>query len=191
MTTPVTTPATTAVSTDLTGDYLLDPTHTRLGFVARHAMVTKVRGSFEQFEGKAHLDFADPTRSTAEVTFQIASVNTGQAQRDEHLRTNDFFDAQTYPTGRFVSTSVKKVEDETFEMTGELTLKDVTKPVTITWESTGTAKDPFGNTRVGFEGKATINRKDWGIEYNAALETGGILVSDKITLEFDVSAIKQ
>jgi polyisoprenoid-binding protein YceI len=187
----MTAPTSPSVSTDLTGDYVLDPTHTRLGFVARHAMVTKVRGSFEDFEGKAHLDFADPSRSSAEVTFQIASVSTGQKQRDDHLRTNDFFDAPTYPTARFVSTSVKKVDDETFEMTGDLTLKDVTKPVTITWESTGTAKDPFGNTRAGFEGKATISRKDWGIEYNAALETGGVLVSDKITLEFDVSAIKQ
>ena len=182
---------TAPATTTLTGEYVLDPTHTRLGFVARHAMVTKVRGSFEEFEGKAHLDFEDPTKSTAEVTFQIASVNTGQKQRDDHLRTNDFFDAPTYPTARFVSTSVTKTGDDEYEMTGDLTIKDVTKPVTITWESTGTAKDPFGNTRVGFEGKGTINRKDWGIEYNAALETGGILISDKITLEFDVSAIKQ
>jgi polyisoprenoid-binding protein YceI len=181
----------TVTAAGLTGDYVLDPTHTRLGFTARHAMVTKVRGSFEEFEAKAHLDFEDPTRSTAEVTFQIASVNTGQKQRDEHLRTNDFFDAQTYPTGHFVSTSVKKVDDETYELTGDLTLKGVTKPVTITWEYTGTAKDPFGNTRAGFEGKAVLNRKDWGIEYNAVLETGGVMISDKITLEFDVSAIKQ
>jgi polyisoprenoid-binding protein YceI len=183
----MTAPATTA----LTGSYVLDPTHTRLGFVARHAMVTKVRGSFEQFEGKAHLDFEDPSKSTAEVTFQIASVSTGQKQRDDHLRTNDFFDAPSYPTGHFVSTSVVKKSDDEYEMTGNLTLKDITKPVTITWEPTGTAKDPFGNTRVGFEGKGTISRKDWGIEYNAALEAGGVLVSDKINLEFDVSAIKQ
>jgi polyisoprenoid-binding protein YceI len=183
----MTAPATTA----LTGSYALDPTHTRLGFVARHAMVTKVRGSFEEFEGKAHLDFEDPSKSTAEVTFQIASVSTGQKQRDDHLRTNDFFDAPTHPTGQFVSTSVVKKSDDEYEMTGNLTLKDITKPVTITWEPTGTAKDPFGNTRVGFEGKGTISRKDWGIEYNAALEAGGVLVSDKINLEFDVSAIKQ
>jgi polyisoprenoid-binding protein YceI len=182
---------TAPATTQLTGDYVLDPTHTRLGFVARHAMVTKVRGSFEEFDGKAHLDFEDPTKSTAEVTFQVASVSTGQKQRDEHLRTNDFFDAPTFPTARFVSTSVTKTGDDEYEMTGDLTIKDVTKPVTITWESTGTAKDPYGNTRVGFEGKGTINRKDWGIEYNAALETGGILISEKITLEFDVSAIKQ
>ena len=181
---------TTATTTTLTGSYALDPTHTRLGFTARHAMVTKVRGSFEQFEGSAELDFDDPTRSTASVTFDIASIATGQKQRDEHLRTNDFFDAATYPKGTFVSTGITTVDDDTFAMTGDLTLKGVTKPVTITWEHTGTAQDPYGNTRAGFEGKAVINRKDWGIEYNAALETGGVLISDKITLEFDVSAIK-
>jgi polyisoprenoid-binding protein YceI len=183
MTTP------TAVK-ELTGSYTLDPAHTRLGFTARHAMVTKVRGAFEVFEGTAELDFEDPTKSTATVSFDIASIATGQSQRDEHLRTNDFFDAPTYPKGTFTSTSVKKVDDDTFEMTGDLTLKDVTNPVTITWEHTGTARDPYGNLRAGFEGKASLNRKDWGITYNAALETGGVLVSDKINLEFDVSAIK-
>ncbi|MCW2498528.1 MAG: polyisoprenoid-binding protein [Frankiales bacterium] len=181
---------TAPATTDLSGDYALDVTHTRLGFTARHAMVTKVRGSFEQFEGAAHLDFEDPTKSTATVTFQIASINTGQPQRDDHLRTNDFFDAPTFPVGTFVSTSVVKKSDEEFEMTGDLTLKDTTKPVTITWEHTGTARDPFGNFRAGFEGRATISRKDWGIEYNAVLETGGVLISDKINLEFDVSAVK-
>ena len=181
---------TTAPATELTGTYTLDPAHTRLGFTARHAMVTKVRGAFETFEGSAFLDFQDPTRSTASVSFDIASVNTGQAQRDEHLRTNDFFDAPTYPKGTFTSTSVKKVDDDTYEMAGDLTLKDVTRPVTITWVQTGTAKDPYGNLRAGFEGKAALSRKDWGITYNAALETGGGLVSDKINLEFDIAAIK-
>ena len=181
----------TAPAAQLTGTYALDPTHTRLGFTARHAMVTKVRGSFETFEGTATLDFEDPTKSSATVEFDIASISTGNKQRDEHLRTNDFFDAPTFPKGRFVSTSVVDKGDGTYELTGDLTLKDVTKPVTLTWEQTGTAKDPFGNERVGFEGRGTINRKDWGIEYNAALETGGILISEKITLGFDVSAIKQ
>jgi polyisoprenoid-binding protein YceI len=181
---------TAPVTTELTGTYTLDPTHTRLGFTARHAMVTKVRGQFDSFEGTAHVDVEDPTRSTATVSFDIASITTGQAQRDEHLRTNDFFDAATYPKGKFVSTSVTQVDDDTYEMTGDLTLKDVTKPITITWEQTGTAKDPYGNLRAGFEGKATLNRKEWGITYNAALETGGVLISDKINLEFDVSAIK-
>ncbi|MDX6268006.1 MAG: hypothetical protein QOD70_2746 [Frankiales bacterium] len=186
----MTAPTSTLSASELTGTYALDITHTRLGFTARHAMVTKVRGSFEDFEGTAHLDFEDPTKSTAEVTFQIASVNTGQKQRDDHLRTNDFFDAPSHPTGKFVSTSVVKKGDDEYEMTGDLTLKDVTRPVTITWEPTGTAKDPYGNIRAGFEGRSTISRKDWGIEYNAALETGGVLISDKINLEFDVSAVK-
>lgn len=181
----------TAPAATLTGSYTLDPTHTRLGFVARHAMVTKVRGSFEAFEGSALLDFEDPTKSTAHVTFQIASINTGNAQRDEHLRTNDFFDATTHPTGEFVSSGVTKVDDTTFELHGDLTLKGVTKPVTVVFEHAGTATDPYGNLRAGFEGRATISRKDWGITWNAGLEAGGVVVSDKITLEFDVSAVKQ
>ncbi|MCU1587961.1 MAG: YceI-like protein [Frankiales bacterium] len=188
----MTTASTTSTLTpaELTGDYTIDPTHSRLGFVTRHAMVTKVRGSFEEFEGSAHLDFEDPTKSTATVTFAMASINTNQAQRDEHLRTSDFFDVTAFPTGRFQGTSVKKVDDETYELTGDLTLRGVTKPITITWETTGVARDPYGNLRVGFEGKAVLFRKDFGMEYNAALETGGVLISDKITLEFDVSAIK-
>jgi polyisoprenoid-binding protein YceI len=182
---------TTVTPTTLTGTYVLDPTHSRLGFVARHAMVTKVRGSFDDFEGTAVLDFDDPTKSTASVTFQIASIDTRNAQRDEHLRTNDFFDAPTYPTGSFVSTGVTKVDDETFQLHGDLTLKGTTKPVTVTFEATGTATDAYGNLRAGFEGRATISRKEWGITWNAALDAGGVAVGDKIVLELDVSAIKQ
>ena len=181
---------TTATTTDLSGTYALDATHTRLGFTARHAMVTKVRGQFEVFDGTANLDFNDPSKSSATVSFDIDSIKTGQAQRDEHLRTNDFFDAPSFPKGSFVSTAAKKIDDQTFELTGDLTLKGVTNPVTITFEYTGTATDPYNNVRAGFEGKATINRKDWGITYNAALETGGVLISEKINLEFDISAIK-
>ena len=182
--------ATTTQLQDLTGDYTLDVTHSRLGFVARHAMVTKVRGSFPEFEGTAHLDFADPTKSSATLTIQVASITTGQAQRDEHLRNNDFFDAPTYPTITFTSTSAAVVDGDTYRLTGDLTIKDVTKPVAIDFEFSGTEKDPFGNTRVGFDGKTVIKRSDWGVSWNAALESGGVLVSDKITLEFDVSAIK-
>ena len=181
---------TTATQT-LSGTYTLDPTHTRLGFVARHAMVTKVRGAFEELEGSALLDFDSPERSAASVTFQVGSVNTNNAQRDEHLRTNDFFDVATYPTGSFVSTGVTATGPDTFEMTGDLTLTGVTKPVTVVFELTGTQQDPWGNLRAGFEGKAVVNRKDWGIEWNAALEAGGVLVSEKITIELDVSAVRQ
>jgi polyisoprenoid-binding protein YceI len=175
---------------DLTGDYSLDVAHTRIGFVARHAMVTKVRGSFTEFEGTAHLDAQDPTKSSAELTIQVASITTGQDQRDAHLRNNDFFDAPQFPTITFNSTGVEVTGEGDFRMTGDLTIKGVTKPVSIDFELTGTAKDPYGNLRAGFDGKAVINRTDWGVNFNAALETGGVLVSEKITLEFDVSAIK-
>jgi len=180
---------TTAID-DLTGDYQLDVAHSRLGFVARHAMVTKVRGSFKDFEGHAHLDAADPSRSSAELTIQVASVDTGQEQRDGHLRNSDFFDAENHPTMTFTSTSAEKVDDDTYRLTGDLTVKDTTKPVAIDFELTGSAKDPYGNLRAGFEGQAVINRKDWGLNWNTALETGGFLVSDKVVLEFDVSAVK-
>jgi polyisoprenoid-binding protein YceI len=190
MSTETTTTAGTALDVqDLTGDYTLDAAHTRLGFVARHAMVTKVRGAFTEFEGSAHLDFQDPTKSSAQLTIQVASITTGQKQRDEHLRTNDFFDAPTFPEMTFTSTGVE-VDGDTYKLTGDLTIKDVTKPVTIDFEFTGAAKDPYGNIRAGFDGTTTIKRSDWGISWNAALETGGVMVSDKITLEFDVSAIK-
>lgn len=188
MTTDFATP--TAAIEDLTGDYQIDVAHSRLGFVARHAMVTKVRGSFTEFEGHAHLDAADPAKSSAELTIQVASVDTAQEQRDGHLRGPDFFDVENYPTMTFKSTSAEQVDDDTFRLTGDLTIKDTTKPVAIDFEFTGTAKDPYGNLRAGFEGQATINRKDWGLTWNAALETGGFLVSDKVVLEFDVSAVK-
>ncbi len=182
--------ATTLTPAELAGDYAIDPTHSRLGFVARHAMVSKVRGGFDEFEGTAHLDFEDPSRSTATISFAMASINTNQKQRDEHLRTSDFFDVTNHPTGRFQSTSVNVIDDETFEMNGDLTLRGITKAVTITWASTGVGRDPYSNLRVGFEGKAVLSRKEFGIEYNAALETGGVLISDKISLELDISAIK-
>lgn len=182
---------TAPVTSTLSGTYALDPAHTRLGFVARHAMVTKVRGSFEDFEGSAQLDFEDPANSAASLTFQVGSIQTGNAQRDEHLRTNDFFDVANHPAATFTSTGVRVIDNSTFETVGDLTLKGVTKPLTVTWELTGTETDPFGNLRAGFEGRATLNRKDWGVSWNAALETGGVLVSEKIVLELDVSAIKQ
>ncbi len=174
----------------LTGDYVVDAAHSRIGFVARHAMVTKVRGQFNEFDGKAYLDFKDPAKSRAEVTIHVASIDTRNAQRDGHLRTNEFFDAPNHPHITFRSTSVEKIDDETFRLNGDLTIKGTTKPVAVGFEFAGTAKDPFGNTRVGFEGTTTINRSDYGITFNAALETGGVLVSEKITLEFEISAIK-
>ena len=179
----------TAILDDIAGDYALDVSHSRLGFVARHAMVTKVRGQFPQFEGKAHIDTANPAGSKVELTIDVASVDTRSADRDGHLKSADFFDVERYPTITFVSTDVVR-DGSDWTITGDLTIKDVTKPVTIEFEQTGSAQDPFGNVRVGFEGDVTVNRKDWGLTWNAALETGGVLVSEKIKLEFDISAIK-
>ena len=181
---------TAVIPTELTGTFTIDPTHSRIGFVARHAMVTKVRGAFTEFSGSATLDAANPTASSAEVTISVASIETANPQRDEHLRTNDFFDAPTYPEITFRSTGVEVLGADAFALTGDLTIKGTTKPVTVEFEHTGVATDPYGNLRAGFEGKAVINRKDWGVNWNAALETGGVLVSEKITLEFDVSAIR-
>ena len=181
---------TTTLPAELTGEYTLDVAHSRIGFVARHAMVTKVRGSFDEFAGSLHLDAQNPAASAAELTIQVASVDTRNAQRDEHLRTNDFFDAPNFPQITFKSTSVEQVDAENFKVTGDLTIKGVTKSVTVDWEFTGLATDPFGNHRAGFEGKTTLNRTDYGVNFNAALEAGGVLVSDKVTLEFDISAIK-
>jgi polyisoprenoid-binding protein YceI len=176
--------------TALAGDYTLDPTHSRIGFVARHAMVTKVRGQFNEYEGGFRIDGDDLTRSTANLTIKVASIDTRNADRDGHLRTNDFLDVDNHPEITFAATGVRQVDDATVQVTGDLTIKGVTKPVTIDFEFQGQATDPFGNERVGFEGSLVINRKDWGVNWNAALETGGVLVSEKVTLEFEVSAIK-
>ncbi len=179
---------TTAV-TDVAGDYTIDPTHTRLGFSTRHAMVTTVRGQFKDFDGTAHLDTANPANSSVTLNIRAASVDTGVADRDGHLQSGDFFDVATYPDLTFASTAVAR-DGDVWTVTGDLTIKGVSQPVTIDFEETGSARDPFGNLRVGFEGATSINRKDWGLTWNAALETGGVLVSEKIKLDFDVSAIQ-
>ncbi|MEI2809708.1 MAG: YceI family protein [Nocardioides sp.] len=173
----------------ITGDYAIDPSHSQIGFSVRHAMVTTVRGSFGVFESKAHIDAEQPGNSSVTVSIETASISTGSADRDGHLSSPDFFDAAAYPQITFASTDVARDGDE-WTITGDLTIKDVTRPVTIVFEQVGTAKDPFGNTRVGFEGGVTISRKDWGLSWNAALETGGVLVSDAVKLSFDISAVR-
>lgn len=170
------------------GTYTIDASHSTIGFVARHAMVTKVRGSFTDFEGAAVVG-DDLSRSTAQVTIQAASITTNNEQRDGHLLSNDFLDVEGFPTITFTATKVEP-QGDVLRTTGDLTIKGTTQPITIDFEITGSATDPFGNERVGFEGSVVINRKDYGVTWNAALEAGGVLVSDKITLEFDISAIK-
>ena len=182
--------ATDTLPATLTGSYTIDQSHSRIGFVARHAMVTKVRGSFNEFEGTGYFDPENPSNIALELTIVASSIDTRSEDRDGHLRSNDFLDMENYPEISFVSTDVTSPEDGVFRVTGDLSIKDVTKPVTIDFEFTGAAVDPYGNQRVGFEGSTTINRKDWGVNWNAALEAGGVLVSEKVGLEFEVSAIQ-
>ncbi|GHJ60666.1 polyisoprenoid-binding protein [Nocardioides sp. OK12] len=181
--------APTAALEDISGDYTIDASHSRLGFSARHAMVTTVRGQFTDWSGTAHVDTADPAASSVSLTIRTASIDTGNADRNAHLASADFFDAENHPEITFVSTHVTRDGDD-WTIAGDLTIKGVTQPVTIEFESTGSAQDPFGYLRIGFEGGTSINRKDWGLTWNAALETGGVLVSEKIKLDFDVSAIR-
>jgi len=175
--------------TDYNGTWTIDPSHTRLGFIARHAMVTKVRGAFEDVAGTIVIDSANPSGSTAAVAVQLASINTGAPDRDAHMRSADFFDVEVNPEMTFASTAVKDDGDE-FVMIGDLTIKGVTRPIELELEPTGVATDPFGNVRAGFEGVAELSRKDFGLTWNVALEAGGVLVSDKIKIQLDVSAIK-
>ena len=174
----------------LTGNYTIDPSHSRIGFVARHAMVTKVRGSFNEFDGSGYFDAENPASSSLHLTIQAASIDTRNADRDGHLKGNDFFDMENHPQITFVSTAIEQVDQQQFRVTGDLTIKGTSKPVVVDFEYTGAAIDPYGNQRIGLEGTTTINRKDWGVSWNAALDAGGVLVGEKVTLEFEVSAIR-
>jgi polyisoprenoid-binding protein YceI len=175
----------------LTGEYAVDPAHSSIGFTARHAMVTNVKGKFLDFTGTLHLDGTDPSRSTASLDITMDSIDTGSPDRDGHLKSSDFFKTDEHPTMTFRSTKAESRGGDDYRITGDLTILGTTKPLTIDLEFNGAAKDPFGNERVGFEGKAEIKRSEWGLTWNAALETGGVLVSDKIKLNFDISAIRQ
>ncbi|GAB2762760.1 YceI family protein [Sinomonas soli] len=178
------------LDSSLAGEWRIDPAHTRLGFSTRHAMVTKVRGAFNDVDGVINVDADEPTNSSVSVTIKVASIDTRNAQRDEHLRTNDFFDAPHYPEITFVSKRIDQVEESSFIVNGDLTIRGVTKEIAVPIEFIGIETDPFGNMRAGFEGSRRIDRKDFGVNWNAALDSGGVLVSDRILLEFEISAIK-
>jgi polyisoprenoid-binding protein YceI len=171
------------------GTWVIDAAHTNLGFTARHAMVAKVRGSFSEFEGSFTIA-EDVTQSTASLTIQAASITTKNADRDAHLTSPDFLDAEKFPTLTFTSTAVA-VKGSDIVVTGDLTIHGVTKSVDVTYELVGISQDPWGNTKIGFEGEAKISRKDFDLTWNAALETGGVLVGDEIKLTLDVEATKQ
>jgi polyisoprenoid-binding protein YceI len=176
---------------DLSGDWDFDPAHTRIGFSAKHAMVATVRGAFNEVTGRLHADFDNPELSTAEVSLKVASVDTRSEDRDNHLRSADFFDAEKWPEIVFRSTRIEEVGDNALVVSGDLTIRDVTKPITIPIEFTGAQVDAFGALRAGFQGTRRIDRREYGLEWNMALDQGGWLVSEKITLEFEISAIKR
>ncbi len=174
----------------VTGDYDIDTTHSDVAFTVRHAMVTNVRGKFADYQGRLHLDGANPAASSAELVIKVASVNTGNEARDNHLRTGDFFEVDAFPEITFRSTATEQLDADNYRMTGDLTVKGTTRPVVLNLEFTGTATDPYGQERVGFEGSTTVDRTVFGLTYNAALETGGVLVGEKVKLSFDISAVK-
>ncbi|WBB65711.1 YceI family protein [Micromonospora sp. WMMD812] len=172
------------------GTYLLDAAHARVGFVARHMMVSKVRGEFA--DSTATITIAeDPLQSSVTATMQADSINTGQADRDGHLRSGDFLDVEKFPTLEFRSTGVKSRRGSEFVLTGELTVKDVTRPVELEVEFEGVGRSPFGQDIFGFSASTEIDREEFGLTWNVALETGGVLVSRKIKIEIEGEAIRQ
>jgi len=176
----------TSTSTLPAGTWTVDPAHSSVGFTVRHLMVSKVRGSFKDFSAEI-VTAENPLESKVSATVQMASINTGEEARDQHLRTNDFFDIEKFPTMSFTSTGLEGAGSD-FKLRGDLTIKGVTRPVTFDLEVSGVEKDPWGNTKTGFTLTGSILRKDFGMEYNAILESGGVMVGDKINIEVDVEA---
>ncbi|TFD27916.1 YceI family protein [Cryobacterium cryoconiti] len=168
------------------GTWTIDPTHSEVGFSIRHIMISKVKGTFEKFDA-TFVTGENPLDSSVTASAQVASINTNQADRDGHLRTGDFFDAETYPTIDFVSTGVRQVKGD-FLVDGNLTIKGVTKPATFDFEFGGFGTDPYGNYKAGATAKTEVARADFGLTYNAALETGGMLLGDKVTITIELQA---
>jgi polyisoprenoid-binding protein YceI len=173
-----------------TGTYTVDPSHSRVEFSVKHLGIANVKGHFASFEGSLVID-GDIATATAGGSVDVATVNTNEPARDEHLRSADFFDAETFPKLTFAATAIEPVDEDTFKITGDLTLHGITKPVTLKAEVQGTETDPWGNERVGLEITGQINRGDFGMTFNQALGSGNLLVSDKVKLALDISAVKQ
>ena len=171
------------------GTYALDQSHSHVSFSARHLMVTKVRGRFPVTEGKLVID-DDPTKSSVEAVIDITAVDSGDPKRDEHLRSADFFDADNYPTVTFRSTKVVDKGDGEFTLEGDLTVRDQTRPVTLQGEFLGSQASPWGDTRIGFTAETEVSRKEWGLEWTVALETGGVLVGAKVKLTIDAEWVQ-
>ncbi|HEX9980034.1 MAG TPA: YceI family protein [Flavobacterium sp.] len=173
-----------------TTKWTIDPTHSEIGFKVKHMMFTNVSGKFEKYDATVTTEGDNFENAQAEFTADVTSINTGNADRDNHLRSADFFNSETSPTLTFRSTSVRRKGDD-YEMTGDLTINGKTNPVTLPVEYSGMMTDPWGNTKVGLNIKGKINRKDWGLTWNSALETGGVLVSDEVRLHIEIQLVKQ
>ncbi|HEY2512091.1 MAG TPA: YceI family protein [Polyangiaceae bacterium] len=168
----------------------IDTTHSEIGFTVRHMMFAKVRGQFKGWTAAFAYDAQDPTKSTVKVDIDAASIDTREAQRDGHLRSADFFDAEKFPKLSFQSKKIEAEGKGHYKLTGDLTIRDVTREVTLDVEQTGSGTDPWGNARLGFSAKTSINRSDFGLKWNQALEAGGVLVSDKVEIEVEAQAVQ-
>ncbi|MEB3100070.1 YceI family protein [Ferviditalea candida] len=169
----------------------VDPAHSNIDFSVRHMMIAKVKGAFETFTAEVDADPEDLTTAGIRFTIDAASINTREKDRDAHLRSADFFDAEKFPNITFQSRSIAKKAEGEYEVTGDLTIRDVTRSETFTVTYEGTGKDPWGNERVGFSGNGSVNRSDFGLTWNAVLETGGVLVGDEIKISFEIQATRQ
>jgi polyisoprenoid-binding protein YceI len=169
----------------------IDSAHSQVAFSARHMMISKVRGQFGEFSGTIDFDENNPADSTVNVEIKAASINTGIEDRDTHLRSGDFLDAENYPTLTFVSKRVEVTDDSSGKLIGDLTILGVSNEVVLDVEYGGQAKSPWGTTSAGFSASTKINRKDWGLQWNAPLETGGVLVGDTISINIEIELVKQ
>ena len=179
----------TTATTLPTGTWNVDPSHSRVGFRVKHLGISTVRGEFREFEGQ--LVIGEDGSVSASGSAKVASIDTGEADRDGHLKSPDFFDAETYPEITFASTSITAVDDDTWEITGDFTMHGVTRPLTLRAEVGGAGPDPFGGERAGLEATGEISRSDYGMKFNQALGTGNAVVSDKVKLDLDIEAVKQ
>jgi polyisoprenoid-binding protein YceI len=178
----------TAPTTQTT--WTIDPAHTEVGFSVKHLMISTVRGRFADVRGTIRLDGNDLTQASVEAEIATASIDTRQEQRDAHLRSPDFFEVEKYPTITFRSTSVERIKNDRYRITGDLTIRDVTREVVLEGTDEGRGRDPWGGDRLGFSATTTIDRRDFGLTWNQALETGGVLVSNEIKIAIDLEAVK-
>lgn len=174
-----------------TTKWVLDPTHSEIGFKIKHLMITNVSGNFNKFEVKAETKGDDFSNANVSADIEVESINTNNAQRDAHLKAADFFEAEKHPLISFRSTGIKKLDEDTYTLAGDLTIKETTKPVKLALEYGGISKDPYGNYKAGFSISGKINRHDFGVSYNAVLETGGVALGEDIKIHGEVQLVKQ